>query len=74
MWYHFKDWVSFEIDWVSLNGGSALCSQPEVAGATGNGSTGCFKGTFHSYNGPGVLRAPDGTETAYTPWGVDLVK
>jgi hypothetical protein len=72
-WYHFKDWVAFEIDWVNLNGGSSVCSQPAIAGATGNGSTGCFKGTFRSYNGPGTLEAPTGTETVFTPWGVDLV-
>jgi Flp pilus assembly protein TadG len=75
MWYHFKDWVAFEIDWVNLNGGSTVCSQAAlIPGATGNGSTGCFRGTFRSYRGPGVLEAPDGTETALTPWGVDLVK
>lgn len=74
MWYHFKDWVAFEMDWVDLNGGSGLCNQPLITGATGNGSTGCFKGIFRSYNGPGTLEAPDGTETAFTPWGVDLVK
>ncbi len=75
MWYHFYDWTGFEIDWVDLNGGSGLCNiSALVPGATGNGSTGCFKGIFRKYNGPGVLEAPDGTETEYTPWGVELVK
>ncbi len=74
-WYHFNDWVAFEIDWVNLNGGSSQCSQTAlVPGATGNGSTGCFKGTFRQYLGPGLLTAPDGTESELTPWGVDLVK
>lgn len=74
-WYHFTDWTAFEIDWVDLNGGSALCSQePLIPGATGNGSTGCFKGTFRTFNGPGTIEAPDGTETEFTPWGVELVK
>ena len=74
-WYHFNNWVAFEIDWVNLNGGSSVCSQAAlIPGATGNGSTGCFKGTFRQYMGPGVLTAPTGTETELTPWGVDLVK
>lgn len=74
-WYHFYDWASFEIDWINLNGGSSLCSQSAlIPGATGNGATGCFKGRFVAYNGPGTLGAPTGSETAFTPWGVELVK
>lgn len=75
LWYHFYDWTAFEIDWVDLNGGSSACSQATlIPGATGNGATGCFYGTFREYRGPGVLAGPDGTETPFTPWGVELVK
>lgn len=74
LWYHFYDWTAFEIDWIDLNGGTAECSQAAlIPGATGNGSTGCFKGWFRSYRGPGTLTRPTGTETEFTPWGVELV-
>lgn len=75
MWYHFRDWTAFEIDWINLNGGSTHCDTSAVVpGATGNGATGCFRGWFREYRGPGVLGPPTGTETEFTPWGVELVK
>lgn len=75
MWYHFNGWTAFEIDWVDLNGGTGRCgTTEEVPGTTGNGATGCFRGWFREFLGPGELGAPTGDETSFTKWGVELIK
>lgn len=75
MWYHLAGWTDFEIDWVDLNGGSAVCGTvDEVEGTTGNGATGCFRGWFRQFLGPGELGAPTGDESSLTKWGVELSK
>lgn len=78
-WYHFYDWVAFEIDWVDLNGNAGPVDRCDtsalIPGATGNGSTGCIAGWFRQYLGPGVLGAPDPTDpNPSNSWGVELVK
>jgi len=75
MWYHLQDWTAFEIDWVDLNGGRSRCGTDSVvSGTPGNGSTGCFGGTFRGYMGPGVLRAPGSGDVQAAYWGVALVR
>lgn len=74
LWYHFADWTAFELDWVDLNGKDKCDLSHVIPNTPGNGSTGCFAGHFRQYQGPGILGAPDGSETEYTLWGTDLIK
>jgi hypothetical protein len=78
LWYHFKDWTAFELDWVNFSGNTGGANDCDtsgvVPGTPGNGSTGCFAGWFRQYLGPGTLGVPDGTETEFTSWGVELIK
>jgi hypothetical protein len=67
-WYHLRGWAGFDIEWVDLNGGPAVCG-------SGNGSTGCFKGQFRYFAGipSGKLSEASGNEDQLAIVGVALI-
>jgi hypothetical protein len=67
-YYHLRGWAGFDIEWVDLNGGPAVCG-------SGNGATGCFKGQFKYFGGipAGTLTEATGTESLLEIPGVLLI-
>lgn len=67
-YYHLAGWAGFDIEWVDLNGGPAVCG-------SGNGSTGCFKGQFRYFGGlpSGTLTEATGNESPLAIVSVMLI-
>jgi hypothetical protein len=66
-WYHLAGWVSFDLDWVDLNGGNRVCG-------SGNGSTGCMQGEFRSATYEGTIRRAGSNESVLSLTGITLIK
>jgi hypothetical protein len=67
-YYHLAGWTGFDIEWVDLSGGPAVCG-------SGNGATGCFKGQFKYFGGipTGTLQEATGNESPLAIVGVMLI-
>jgi len=67
-YYHLAGWAGFDIEWVDLGGGPAVCG-------SGNGSTGCFKGQFKYFGGipAGELSEATGNESPLAIVSVRLI-
>ena len=67
-YYHLSAWAGFDIEWVDIGGGSAVCQ-------SGNGSTGCFKGQFKYFGGipGGTLTEATGNESSLAMVSVQLI-
>jgi hypothetical protein len=66
-WYHLAGWVSFDLEWVDLNGGTRVCG-------SGNGSTGCMMGQFRSATYEGTIRRAGDHESVLSLTGVNLIE
>jgi hypothetical protein len=66
-WYHLAGWVSFDLEWVDLNGGARVCG-------SGNGSTGCMQGEFRSATYDGTIRRAGPGESVLSLTGIKLIR
>jgi hypothetical protein len=66
-WYHLGGWVSVDIEWVDLNGGSRVCG-------SGNGSTGCMQLQFRSATYQGTIRRAGTGENVLSLTGITLIR
>ena len=66
-WYHLAGWVSFDLEWVDLNGGRRVCG-------AGNGSTGCMQGQFRSATYSGTIRRAGPGESVLSLTGIALIR
>lgn len=67
-WYHFTDWISITITSVHIQGSNAECGDSVGAGS------GCFKGTFGGFMGPGRLGGATGEESPLAVVGTQLIE
>jgi len=67
-WYHFKDWVSITLTEVHIQGSNAPC------GASVGAGSGCFKGIFRNFMGPGLLGGATGEESPLAAVGTQLIQ
>jgi hypothetical protein len=67
-WYHFQNWVSITLTSVHIQGSNAPC------GASVGAGSGCFKGRFVNFMGPGLLGGATGEESSLAAVGTQLIE